>query len=58
MDLTVIVFYELEPPSWSDVKIFLSEDILESLLVNEILTSYPIEVVSPNLQGKDHGRYF
>ena len=58
VDLTVIVFYQLEPPSLSHIEVFLSKDILEALMVCENLTSHPIEVVSLNLQGKDHSRHF
>ena len=58
MDLIVIVFYQLKPPSLSHVEIFRSEDIVETLIVYENLRSDPLDVLSQNLQGQDHDCYF
>ena len=58
MDLTIIILYQLEPSPLSHIQRFLSEDVLQTLVVSKYLATYPIKVMAPYLQSKDYGSHF
>src|SRR3954465_604503 len=54
----VIIFYQLNPASLPEIKIWLGENIFEALVVGIDLTTITKEVMTPSCQGMNYGSEF
>ena len=55
VNLQVVVLDQFKPSTLPHVQIFLSEEVLQVLVVGVDITLVPNQVVSPNLQGMHNG---
>jgi hypothetical protein len=58
MNLKVIIFDQFQPSSLTEIEIWLSEDIPQTLMIGENVTFVPNQVMPPYLQSMHYGCQF
>jgi hypothetical protein len=58
VDLAVVILNKLKPSPLSHIQLFLGEEILQARMICVDLTLLTVQVMFPNLKGKNDGRQF